>query len=201
MNVLAIGAHPDDMEFGCFGTLALHKSRGDRIYGIIVTNGELGGNSDMRKKEAENSSRLIAMKLFFANAPDGSVQDSHFLVDFVERKIKENNIDIIYTHTIHDRHQDHRHVANASISAARNVDEVYSYETPSVLYPFSPQMFVNVSSTFKTKIQALNMHKSQTEKRYMEKEAVQGLAKYRGYQCGKHNLLCEAFEVNRIMKD
>jgi len=200
LNILAVGAHPDDIELGCFGTLALHQKNKDNIFGILLTNGELGGNQEKRKKESKNASKLIGMKLFFGNFPDGELKSDIHTVGFIEKIINKYNIDVVYTQTIHDRHQDHRNLAKATISAARFVKEVYSYETPSSIGSFVPQVFVDVSTTFNVKEKALAFHNTQIQKYYMEIESVKGLSKYRAFQSGQKNIFCEAFEVNRIMK-
>jgi len=200
MNILAVGSHPDDIELGCFGVLALHHNHKDKIFGIVISNGELGGNPKERKKESKSSAKLIDMKLFFGNFPDGKIPDTIDTINFIEKIINKYSIDIIYTHTINDRHQDHRNVAKATISASRFVDEVYSYESPSSLTSFSPQVFVDVTSTIETKKQALSLQKTQIKRYYMEIQSSEGLAKYRAFQSGKKSEFCEAFEVVRFFK-
>ena len=200
MNVLAIGAHPDDIELGCFGTLARHYQKGNKIYGVVMTNGELGGNPTIRKKESRSSANLLKMKLFFGNFPDGKLKDDINTINFIEKIINKHSIDVIYTPTEHDRHQDHRNLAKATISASRFVDEVYSYESPSSLTSFSPQMFVDITKSIETKKKALSLQKTQIEKYYMEIASSEGLSKYRAFQSGQKSEYCEAFEVIRLVK-
>ena len=199
MNVLAIGAHPDDIEFGCFGTLFAHKFRGDQIHEIVLTNGELGGDPQIRTNEAIEAANLIGATVHFGNLSEGSLRDDYNTVSFIESTIKELKADIVYTHSKIDRHQDHRNASLASISASRLVREVYEYETPSVVNTFSPQMYVDITEAMKTKLEALKCHKSQSNRRYLEIDAVEGLAKYRAYQAGLHGRLAEAFEVVRVI--
>jgi len=201
LNILAVGAHPDDLELGCFGTLANHSKKGDKIFGVVLTNGELEGESSVRQEETKKACKLIDLKLFYGNFPDGNLKDDYILVSFLDDIIDKYDVSVMYTHTLHDRHQDHRKAANASISAGRNIKELYSYETPSVIYPYNPHLFVDVTETFKTKIEAINIHESQKQKNYMRAEAIEGLAKFRALQCGLHNKLCEAFEINKIVKN
>jgi LmbE family N-acetylglucosaminyl deacetylase len=199
-NILAIGAHPDDIELGCFGTLKLHQQNGDKIFGIVMTNGENGGNPKKRQLESQKTAKLIKMKLYFATFSDGSISDNISTVEYIEKIIKKHKINVVYTHSKHDRHQDHRNTANASISAARNVSQVYSYETPSSIWPFSPQLFVDITKTINLKKKSLLLQKTQEKKYYMKIESIEGLTKYRGFQAGMSNNYCEAFEVIRIMK-
>jgi len=200
LNVLAVGAHPDDVELGCFGTLANHSKKGDKVFIVVLTNGELEGEADIRQDETKKSCKLINAQLFYGNFPDGSLEDNSKLVSFLDEIIEKNNISVMYTHTLHDRHQDHRNAANACISAGRNIKELYSYESASVIYPYNPHRFVDVTDTFATKMEAIKIHITQKKKNYMRAEAVEGLAKFRSLQCGLHNKLCEAFEVIKIIK-
>jgi len=200
MNVLAVGSHPDDIELGCFGILGLHQKNNDKIFGIVLSNGELGGNLEERKNESKASAKLIDMKLFFGNFPDGKIPDSIDTINFIEKIINKYSINVVYTHTVNDRHQDHRNVAKATISASRFVDEVYSYESPSTLTSFSPQVFVDITPTIEIKKQALAIQKTQIKRYYMEIQSSEGLAKYRAFQSGKKNQYCEAFEVVRFFK-
>ena len=89
MNILAIGAHPDDIELGCFGTLALHQQNGDSIFGILITNGESGGIPEIRKKESENAAKLIKMKLSFGGFPDGKFSSDIDLVRYIDKIINK----------------------------------------------------------------------------------------------------------------
>ena len=57
MNILAIGAHPDDIEYGCGGTLLLHSRTGDNIYLLVLTEGESAGNAEQRRIEQEEAAR------------------------------------------------------------------------------------------------------------------------------------------------
>jgi len=199
-NILAIGAHPDDIELGCFGTLKIHHDAGDQLFGIVMTNGEQGGDPKKRQTESKKTGKLLDMKLFFAEFSDGAVVDSLQTVDFIEKIVKKHKINVVYTHSKNDRHQDHRNVANATISATRYVDEVYSYETPSSISPFFPQVFVDITDSIPLKKKAISLQKTQEKRYYMKTESIEGLSKYRGFQAGKDNNFCEAFEVVRIIK-
>lgn len=200
MNILAVGAHPDDIDLGCFGVLARHHKKKDKIFGIVLTNGELADDPKIRIQESKKSAKLINMKLIFGGFPDGDLLENSKLVAFIDNIIKKYKINIIYTQSIYDRHQDHIATAKASISSSRNVDEAYSYETPSVLTPFNPQLYIDITNVFKTKLSAIRNHKSQKNKKFMRDSAIQGIAQFRGYQCGLHGKLCEAFEIIKIVK-
>jgi LmbE family N-acetylglucosaminyl deacetylase len=199
MNVLAIGSHPDDIEIGCFGTLAKHHVDGDLIFGVIVTKGENGGNAEIRMKEAHEAAKIIDMKLIFGEFPDGDVRENAKLITFLDNIVKENKIDVIYTHSLNDRHQDHRSVSRASLSVSRNVQEVYCYEAVSLISAFTPQVFVDVTETFGYKISALRKYESQVERTFVE--GLEGIARYRAAQTRLPGRLCEAFEAYKILRN
>ena len=199
MNVLAIGSHPDDIEIGCFATLAKHKLDGDNIFGIIVTKGENGGDTEIRRKEAIEAAKVIDMELIFGDFPDGDVKENSVLVTFLDNLVKEHKIDVIYTHSLNDRHQDHRAVCRASLSVSRNVQEVYCYEAVSLISSFTPQVFVDVTETFGYKISALRKFESQVERTFVE--GLEGIARYRAAQTRLAGRLCEAFEAYKILRN
>ena len=166
---------------------------------IVLTNGELGGDPEVRKSEAKEAANLIEAKVHFGDFAEGSLRDDYKVVSYLETIIKSSKADVVYTLSKTDRHQDHRNASLASISASRVVNEVYEYETPSVINTFSPQMYVNVTDAMKVKMSALRCHQSQSMRRYLEVDAVEGLAKYRAYQAGLHGKMAEAFEVVRVV--
>ncbi len=187
-------------EFGCFGTLYRHRKAGDSIDEIVLTDGELGGAPAVRRRESRSAAALIGAKVHFGGFPDGNLRDDHKTIGYLETIIKKVGADIVYTTSRADRHQDHRYASLASASAARFVNEVYEYETPSVVNTFSPRMSVDISDGIHIKIRGLKCHESQESKRYLEEDAVIGLARYRGYQAGLHDRLAEAFEVVRLVR-
>ena len=199
MNILAIGSHPDDIEIGCFATLAKHKMDGDNVFGVIITKGEMGGNTEIRQREAINASKVIGMDLIFGDFPDGDVRANAQLITFLDNIVKEKKIDVVYTHSLNDRHQDHRAVSRASMSVSRNVQEVYCYEAVSLISSFVPQIFVDVTETFGYKISALRKFESQVERTFVE--GLEGLARFRASQTRLPGRLCEAFEAYKILRN
>jgi LmbE family N-acetylglucosaminyl deacetylase len=71
MNILAIGAHPDDVEYGCAGTLIRHVLRGDNVFIMIITDGAQGGDPAARREEQLAAVKIIgAQEVFFGDYPD-----------------------------------------------------------------------------------------------------------------------------------
>ena len=212
MKILAVGAHPDDIELGCGATLALFKQRGHEVYLLVLTKGEASGDPKLREHECEESARVIgAEKVYFGNLKDTQITDGVETVMAIERLVKELKPDIIFAHSPKDGHQDHRNAGMAALSAARNSKKVLLYESPAALREFLPQLFVDVTSTFDVKLEALKAFGTQVSKVYFKGQDVnhrahripyvsnasEGLARFRGFQAGV--TLAEAFEVGKFV--
>ncbi|MEM2507017.1 MAG: PIG-L deacetylase family protein [Nitrososphaeria archaeon] len=199
MKVLAVGAHPDDIELGAGGTIARHVLEGDDVYFLILTYGEQSGEKEERKKEAIESAKVLKVNsVYFCGIPDTKVTDGIETIMAIENLINEIKPQRVYTQCHKDRHQDHRNTALATYSAARRVPEILAYESPDSYPNFSPQYYVQIADTIKQKILALKKYRSQQNKRYFEVNAIKGLAQFRGYQIGVP--YAEAFEVIRVVK-
>jgi LmbE family N-acetylglucosaminyl deacetylase len=212
MKALAVGAHPDDVELGCGATLALLKKKGHKIYVLVLTRGEASGDPKIREKECRLSAKTIGVdKNFFGNLRDTKITDGVETIMEVENVIDLVKPDIVFAHSSNDGHQDHRNAGLASLSAARYVKKVLLYESPAAFTHFHPQVFVDVTSTFDIKLEALKAFGSQAEKVYFRGDqrlrkrpripyvsnAVEGLARFRGFQAGV--ALAEAFEVGKFL--
>lgn len=193
--VLAIGAHPDDIEIGCGATLAKHKMNGDIVHGLILTGGGQHGNPLIRESEFRRAASIVGIKsLSFADLEDTYIfENLRATILAIEALVEQINPDIVYSHSEHDRHQDHIGTFLATRVACRNIPQVLLYETPSILPTFSPQVFVNVEDTIEKKLEAIRLYASQSSSYYMECDLVEGLAKIRGYS--QNVRFCEAFEL------
>lgn len=204
IRVLAVGAHPDDIELGVGGTIARHTRLGDKVYFLILTCGEKSGKKGIRKKEALTSAQILDVNsVEFAEIPDTMVSDGLETILKIENAIKRIKPDRVYAHCTKDTHQDHRNAALATFSAAREVPEIFSFESPDTFPNFNPQYYVRITDTLSQKIRALRAFSSQSHKTYLETKAIKGLAQFRGYQVGRHNLrieYAEAFEVVRTIQ-
>ena len=199
MKVLAVGAHPDDIELGAGGTISKHVISGDEVHFLVLTYGEKSGDKAERKREAEKSAKILKAKsLNFGEMEDTRISDGIETVMKIEEFVNQIQPHRVYTQCVQDRHQDHRNTAYATFSAARKVAEVFSYESPDSYPNFVPQYYIQVSDTIFTKIRALRQFSSQKTKRFFEAEAIKGLSRFRGYQVGIP--YAEAFEVVRIIK-
>jgi LmbE family N-acetylglucosaminyl deacetylase len=198
MNVVAVGAHPDDIEIGAGGSIALHRARGDTVRFLIVTRGGKLSAPSCREAEAKEAAGVLDVDdVEFLAYDDTEVPYDGEIVERIDDHLQEVDADRAYVHTEEDTHQDHRHSALASIAATRNTDEVLAFESPSTRSSFDPQYYNALSEGFlEQKIDAIKSHESQREKKYLEAEAMKGLARFRGRQANTR--YAEAFQVIRI---
>lgn len=180
-TVLAIGAHPDDIEIGCAGTLLKHIKAGDAVHILTLTRGSQGGTSDVRRFEAEHAASLLGAELIMEDLADTNISDGPETISLIEREIARLEPDIIYTHSLNDRHQDHRATHLATMIAARRVDHIYCYQSPSTQIDFRPTRFVNIADEIPGKIELIAAHASQYRLRpYMQDDHVRAVAAYWG---------------------
>lgn len=193
VSVVAIGCHPDDVEFGCFGTLALYRKRKADVRVLLLTGGEKGGNKEVRLQAAKSACSLIGATLSYAGFEDGKLSDNWETVSWIEKELKKAKADIVYVICPSDSHEDHRNGGKAGISASRYVKNVLLYETASAK-GFKPQIYVDITETLEEKVKALLMHKPD-RKREHASEAVRCLATYRAYELRQPGKAIEAFQV------
>jgi len=199
MVVLAVGAHPDDIEFGCFGTLA-RLSKETSIHFIILSAGELSGSKEKRHQESRESAKLLQAKLTFLNYPDGNIPVNVEIIDKLRSFVEKIAPHTVFTLYPNDTHQDHRNASAVTIASCMNVNEVLFYEVPSSERDFRPNVFYDVTDCFDLKEKGLRCHKTQRKKPYLNLTAIRGLAAYRAYQCGLNGRLVEAFCLYRVIK-
>jgi len=186
MNILAIGAHPDDIEYSCAGTLIKYAERGHHIYLMVLTSGQEGGSSEIRKQEQENAAELMSVqKIFWGGYHDTQLPLNKELIEKIEEVLGEVNPDLILVNYGDDTHQDHRILTQATMSATRYVRNVLFFEVPTT-QNFNPQVYVDISDTLERKSQVLNAHASQVMKTNIEDmyiiELARANATFRGIQ-------------------
>lgn len=200
-TILAIGAHPDDIEFGCGGTLLLLKSR-FKIVMYVLTKGDFGGDVDVRKKEQEKSSRVIGSKLIWGDLKDTEVKFDRNLITDVENVISKEKPKFVFVNYFKDTHQDHVAISKATITAARYINNLIFYETPTSI-DFLPSLFANIEPVFDDKLKLIKAHFSQINKTRVKNlsiiESVKSTAIFRGYQ-GRVKY-AEGFAPQRVMLD
>jgi LmbE family N-acetylglucosaminyl deacetylase len=199
-RVLAIGAHPDDIEVAVGGSLAKMRDVGYTIHEIVMTRGEKGGNVNTRPGEARNGAEFLGLEglqvLDFADTCLSAEVIN--IANVLEETIAKTRPDIIFTHSKNDLHQDHRAVYEATMQATRDTrTTILCYESPSSTQDFYPTYFIDVGKYVDVKIRAIREHWNQRKKPYMKPEVIQGKLAFRGSQA-KVNY-AEGFEVARMV--
>jgi LmbE family N-acetylglucosaminyl deacetylase len=199
-RILAIGAHPDDIEIGAGGTLARHVAEGYEVMFIVATRGEASGNPVLRNQEALMGANIIgAKKVVVMNFPDSGCHKFHTeMVKAIENEIKDFAPDRAYIHYDRESHGDHVALSRASLSALRNCPQILMYEGPSTYPDFTVDYWYDISGYIETKRSSILAHASQGSKEILKLDAIESLNKYRGYQCRK--LSAEGFKIFRFFE-
>ena len=202
MNILGIGAHPDDLEFGCGGILHKLSKKGHKLSMLVVTGGGVGGNAEVRKAEQERSAKLLKARLLWGGFRDTEVLMSRELIQTAERSIGLTKPDLIFVNYEDDTHQDHRNVAKAVITAARYTKNLIFYEVPTTLN-FVPTVFSDIGAVIGDKVRLLKCHRSQVYKTRVKNlsiiETAKSTAVFRGYQ--DRVKYAEGFAPQRLLLD
>lgn len=176
LNILAIGAHPDDIEFGCGGTLLKYAAQGHRIYLLVMSKGGQGGDSDTRMAEQVASVGIIGAKgLFWGDAEDTRLAIGLATIQDIEQIMAAVKPDFIFCHFHDDTHQDHRHLTQMVVSATRNIRNVLFFEGPTS-QRFDPAVFVDISRWMDKKRDLLNAHQSQVSRTNIEGLSILDMA-------------------------
>jgi LmbE family N-acetylglucosaminyl deacetylase len=220
MRVLAVGAHPDDLEILCAGTLAKYAQQGHQVTMAISTNGEVGSSTlskeeiaEIRKAEASASAAVIGADFIWMGLPDEFVFSAAETRLYFLNTIRKVQPDVILTHAPHDYHPDHRTtgqiiwdtrvmttVPNIKTEApvCKTIPEIYYFDTIAGI-DFTPEYYVDITRTFELKKAMLACHKSQAawlqdqyEMSYLQ--FIEYTGRYRGLQCGAR--YAECFQVS-----
>ncbi len=175
VDVLAFGAHPDDVELGCGGTLARLVQQGYRIGIVDLTEGEMASRGTVaeRKKEAAKAARILQARWRHnAGFPDGHIQNSRENQIKLIQIVRQCRPSLVFLPYPSDRHPDHVHASELVKEACfyAGLGKMAPGADPHrprrlVFYPmtyqFTPSFIVDVSESFQTKVDALKAYRSQ----------------------------------------
>jgi len=201
MNVLALGAHPDDIEYGCGGMLTKYAERGHDVFLWVASDGELGGDGITRRQEQNDSALIMGVrKVFWGDYPDTEVPLNRELIVRLEQVLREVKPRMIFVNYPDDTHQDHRNLAQGTLSATRYVPNFLFYEGPTT-QNFTPNCFTDIEKVLDRKLACLEAHRSQVAKTNIEDLTILELAvssaNFRGIQ-GRVKY-AEAFQSVRLL--
>src|SRR3954470_19291255 len=124
-TVLAIGAHPDDIELGCGATLLRHRAQGHHVALLVMTSGTHGPRLERsRVEEQQDAADLLGAEVYWGGFQDGAIPEGRAAIEVIERVMKATGATVMYTHSPNDSHQDHRATAAASAAAGRRVKTI-----------------------------------------------------------------------------
>ena len=181
MNILAIGAHFDDIELGCGGTLARHNNKKNKIYALVATDsaysnyeGNLIRSAKIAKKEGIKGLKTLGVKeIFFGKFKTFKIDNLDKLNRQIIKILNTKKIDLVFTHWSGDIHIDHSQVSKASLHSCRHVKKILMYRSNwySSNLDFSKNYYVDISDFWKNKEQSINCHTSElkrTKKRWID---------------------------------
>jgi N-acetylglucosamine malate deacetylase 1 len=177
VDILAIGAHPDDVELGCGATLAKLARAGRRVGMLFLTRGEAGtrGTQEERRNETEAAAAVLGVAtLDLLDCGDGGLRNGPGEENALIERLRHRRPELILGPPPADRHPDHgrahRLVAGACFYAGlarREVPGSGAPHRPAVTFcymqhdPFEPSFVVDVTDTWEVKLRALDCYKSQ----------------------------------------
>ena len=196
MKVLAIGAHPDDIEIFMLGTLMYYKMNKDQIYLAVATDGAAGkilgtkNLANVRKLETKKALVDLGDPHFF-DFPDGSLHLAKNAMSVFKNYIASIAPDLIITHSPEDYHSDHR-------ALSYFVKEATGFKCPIVYADtlmginFVPEYYVEITPYFANKSKAIMCHESQSPEKFLQATTL--LNRFRSAQCNSpNNCYAEAF--------
>lgn len=210
MNILAVGAHPDDLEILCGGTLAKYAAQGHQVTMAVLTNGNMGRPdiepermSEIRREEFQRSAAVIGARTLWMDVDDEmSVADVETRLQMVD-VLRTARPDVVLTHSDEDYHVDHRNTARLVFEAAPlacvhqikralpQLDKqplIYQFDTLGAI-GFQPGEYVDITGYMEIKQAMYACHASQTD--WMRTatgfdigEVIDAVARVRGYAAG-----------------
>jgi LmbE family N-acetylglucosaminyl deacetylase len=185
MKILALGAHPDDIEIFMYGLVSIYKKKGNQVFTMIATDGAKGGSQTddllIKQRAEETAAGLKNLSTpIFLNIPDSELGE-----DPVHQKIIKENIlnimpDLIITHSQHDYHADHRSLSSLIISAVSHYIPILYCDTLMGVN-FQPNYYIDITDHFELKKEAVLKHISQYPQRFLDLFKLMNT--YRAAQC------------------
>lgn len=202
-NILCLGAHCDDIEIGCGGTLLqlLGGSRDAVVYWVVFSSNEERAEEARRSADAFLSEAKAKTVIIndFKNSFFPFVGDS--IKQYFEQLKGQFSPDLIFTHYRNDLHQDHRVISDLTWNTFRN-HFILEYEVPKYDGDLgSPNLFVHLSeSTCQNKVRyVLENFQSQKEKHWFEQETFLSIMRLRGIEAASPSKYAEAYYCRKII--
>lgn len=209
MKIIAIGAHLDDIELACGGTLARAIENDHEVMMLVLSEsdytnfkGDVLRTKETALTEGKQAAQVLGVEnLVVLDHPTKDIPYHSTVVEQIEEHITDFKPDLIFTHWAFDTHQAHQGTALSTISAARRHSSILMYEpiSPSgrSYVGYRPQLYIDITSCIDKKLASLKAHESQYQK-YGENwiEAIEARARHRGFEGGYR--FAESFEILRM---
>lgn len=200
LRVLCLGAHPDDIEIGCGGTLLkLAEEKPDAEFFWVV----FSGNEQRRQEAVDSANSFVNCKKMVVK----DFRESFFpycaveIKDFFEELKREFSPDLVFTHFGKDFHQDHQLISNLTWNTFRN-HLIFEYEIPKYDGDLvTPNVYVGLpEGVVNKKISHLmDSFKSQSDKFWFTEETFRSLLRIRGIECNSPSGYAEGFHCRKIL--
>ena len=223
LDILVFGAHPDDVELGCGGTVIKEVQRGKKVGVIDLTRGELGtrGTSKIRDIETKRATELMGVKVRKnLNFKDGFFKDDekHKLV--LIKEIRKYQPEIVITNAPSDRHPDHQRASEITVNACflSGLEKIRTSQKvwrPKAIYHYiqfnnlKPDIIIDISKQIDLKIKAVKSYESQfynpkskeSDTIISSKDFLDSVS-YRAKDLGRQSSrqYAEGFLVNQLIK-
>lgn len=201
LRVLCLGAHSDDIEIGCAGTLLRWLEAYERVdVAWVVLSSE-----EPRGEEARKSARALLKGAASVDVVLGDFEDAHLPADFRRAKAflgglrRRTDVDVVLTHSLDDRHQDHRLIAELTWQSWRD-HLIFEYEIPKYEGDLGrPNLFVPLTQAIAERkvTHLLEQFGSQRSKDWFNEDTFKGLMRIRGLECRADSGYAEAFHVRK----
>ena len=202
LKILCLGAHSDDIEIGCGGTILrlLEDYPGCTFHWVVF--GATGARKAEAQRAAESFAGASIERLLLKDFPDGFMPYVGSEVKATFEELKQTlSPDLILTHRRKDAHQDHRLLSDLTWNTFRN-HFILEYEIPKYDGDMGqPSVFMPLSSeTYQTKIRHLmDAFASQRSKHWFEESTFQSLMRLRGMECNSPSGYAEAFYCRKLV--
>ncbi|MCX7649611.1 MAG: bacillithiol biosynthesis deacetylase BshB1 [Flavobacteriales bacterium] len=176
VDILAFGAHPDDVELGCGGTLAQEIQNGLKVAVCELSAGEAGtrGTPEIRREESVRAAEILGLSARVQlDFPDGLIREGEVSLKKIIEIIRIFKPRIVIANAPRDRHPDHGHAAHlvrdaAFLAGLSRLETGSAPHRPAVVlhyiqfYDLQPQLYISVDSdAWKVKMESIKAHKSQ----------------------------------------
>ncbi|GAB3134989.1 response regulator [Marisediminicola antarctica] len=194
--VLAIGAHPDDVEIAVGGILAAHRAAGDEVTVLTLSKGTRQGGIRVAWKEGSAAAATIGARLILEDNPEAEIGTPELTVATIKRVVDEVKPTIVYMHSTNDRHQSHRAVHDAGVVSTEQVRMIACYQGSSATVDFHPNRFVTIDGFTDAKLAMLACFAVHDDRpAYLDPDLALATARY--WSRYGHGTSCEPLEVLR----